>query len=118
MRTSGVRWRWRSRAKVRQARCSAKRFTSRLSECTGVNSVSKWVRQSWAALNCQRGPRIGRVFQRWLMKSSGMYGSSRSSNRLEPVTGRRFMEPEHTHSETLRLAFVSTHNFPTDDLAE
>ena len=91
MRTSGVRWRWRKRAKSRHPRCSGNNWVNRLSECTGVNSGSRCTRQSWAALNCQRGPRTGRAFQWALMKSSGMKGSSRSSNWLEPVTGRRFM---------------------------
>jgi hypothetical protein len=44
------------------------------------------------------------------MKSSGMYGSSRSSKRLLPVTGRLFMEPEATYLKTRRPAFVATHN--------
>jgi hypothetical protein len=43
--------------------------------------------------------------QRSLMKSSGMYGFSRSSNWLEPVTGRRFMASEATPFETLRPGF-------------
>jgi hypothetical protein len=118
MRTSGVPWRWRSRAKFRHARCSGNNRVNRLSECTGVNNASRCVRQSWAGLNCQRGPRTGRVFQCSLMKSSGMYGSRRSSNWLEPVTGRRFMEPEPTLFETLRPAFVSTHIFPPDALGQ
>jgi hypothetical protein len=53
-----------------------------------------------------------------LMKSSGTNGSSRSSNWLEPVMGRRFMASEATHSETLRPAFDSTHNFSPDGPGE
>ncbi len=111
MRTSGTRWRWRSRAKPRQARCSGSIAVSRLSECTGVSSANKCTRQSWAALNRQRGPRTGRALQCWLMKSSGTYGSKMSSKRLVPVTGRFFMQPKATHLQTMRLAFVDSPNF-------
>jgi hypothetical protein len=118
MRTSGVRWRWRNRAKFRQARCSGNNWVKRLSECTGVNSGSRCTRQSWAGLNCQRGPRMGRVLQCSLMKSSGMYGSSKSSNWLEPVTGKGFMDPEATPFETFRPRFASTYNSSPDQLVE
>jgi len=118
MRTSGVRWRWRNRAKSRQARCSGNTWVSRLSECTGVNRASRCTRQSCAGVNCQCGPRTARTLHRSLMKSSGMYGLSRSSNWLEPVTGKRFMVPEATHFETFRSAFEETHNFSTDHIGE
>ncbi len=98
MRASGTQWRWRSRAKPRQARCSG-------------SSANKCTRQSCAALNCQRGPRTGRALQCWLMKSSGTYGSRMSSKRLVPVTGRLFIQPKATHLETMRQAFVGIHNF-------
>jgi len=66
------------------------------------------------APNCQRDQRTGRVFHRWLMKSSGIYGSSNSSNWLEPVIGRRFMAQETIQSETLRPALAAIHSFSPD----
>ena len=114
MRTSGTSWRCRNRAKERQARCSESKVQSKLSEWTGVSNASRCVRQSCAALNCQRGPRTGRRFHRSLMQSSGMYGSNRSSNWLEPVTGRWFMHAQPTHLNSLRPNFVPDHVFLTD----
>lgn len=109
MRTSGTRCRWRNRAKARQARCSGSIVESRLSECTGVSSASRCTRQSWAALNCQCGPRAGRRLQWWLMKSSGTYGSSKSSKQPVPVSGRLFMGPEATPFDPLRPTLDATH---------
>jgi len=91
MRTSGTSCRCRKRAKARQAGCSESRTTSKLTECTGVSNAKRWTRHSWAALNRQRGPRAGRRFQRSLIKSSGMYGSSNRSNWPVPVSGSAFI---------------------------
>lgn len=113
MRTSGTRWRCRKRAKTRHARCSGNIAESKLSECTGVSRASKCVRHSCAALNCHRGPRTGRAFQCSLMKSSGTYGSSRSSKRLLPVTGRCLMEIKATLCKTLCPALIHYYKFST-----
>jgi hypothetical protein len=111
IRTSGTSCLCRKRAKERQARCSESMVASKLSECTGVKSAKRCTRQSWAALNCQRGPRAGRRFQWSLMKSSGIYGSSRVSNWLVPVSGSAFMVEEATHLKLLRPAFCAEHSF-------
>ncbi len=84
---------------------------SKLSECTGVKSANRCTRQSWAALNCQRGPRAGRRFQWSLMKSSGIYGSSKVSNWLVPVSGSAFMTTKATHLKPLRPVFCAKHSF-------
>ncbi len=103
MRASGKRCRCGKWAKARQARCSASKFSNRLSECTGVSTVSKCTRQSCAALKVRCGPRADRMFQRVLMKSSGMYGSSSVNNWEVPVGGScGFTNGEPTHWNSLR----------------
>jgi hypothetical protein len=113
-RTSGTSCLWRKRAKERQARCSESIVANKLSECTGVNSANRCTRQSWAALNRQRGPRAGLRFQRSLMKLSGIYGSSKASNLLVPVSGSAFMTTEPTHLNPLRPAFCAEYDFFSD----
>ena len=89
IRTSGTRWRLGRCAKRRQAPCSWSNSTSKFTECAGVSSASKCVRQSCAALNARRRPPVAPVGHCSLMKSSGTYGDRQASSSEVPVIGRR-----------------------------
>ena len=85
--TSGTAWRLDRWAKRRQSRCSASNRTKWLNAWTGVSTLKRLARYSWAELSCWRLPR-----PRWrgtnsLMKVSGMYGESSFNNCAVPVAG-------------------------------
>lgn len=96
IRTSGTRSRWDKRANRRQARCSLSSFTSRLIECAGLNSRSRCVRQSWAALKARRRPPVGPLGHCPLINSSGIYGDKCSSSSTVPVIGKEVFTPRQT----------------------
>jgi hypothetical protein len=107
--TSGMAWRLERWAKRRQARCSASSRTNWLKECTGVKTLNRWMRYSWAGLNCCRRPRsLGRGIKS-LMKVSGTYVERSVKSWAVPVAGKfESIGLRATPNKPLRPLFLNT----------